>query len=52
VSNNAWEHFFSRELGETIMSCGGFNIMEFINHYSINFGEKTKQRNLDDSDPF
>jgi hypothetical protein len=42
ISGNAWELYFSRELGNAIMGCGGFNIMEFTNHYSVRFGEKTK----------
>jgi hypothetical protein len=33
------------------MNCGGLNIMEFVNHYSPKFGEKTRVRNLDDTDP-
>ena len=27
-----------RELGEVLMSCGAFSVMEFINHFSPRFG--------------
>ncbi len=52
ISGNAWELYFSQELGNAIMGCGGLNIMEFANHYSVHFGEKTRHRNLTDTDPF
>ncbi|CDW74032.1 UNKNOWN [Stylonychia lemnae] len=51
VSQNAWELRFSKELGEALMQCGALNIMEFTNHFSAVFGEKTHVRGLHDSDP-
>jgi hypothetical protein len=45
-------HDIFRELGDVIMSCGGFAIGEFMNHYSARFGKKTAVRYINDTDPF
>ncbi len=34
------------------MSCGAFSVMEFINHFSPRFGQKTAVRQELDPDPF
>ena len=50
VSNNAWEHYFSENLGDVLSRYGGQNIREFTYEHSIRFGEKTKRLYLDGSD--
>lgn len=41
-----------RELGEVLMSCGGFAMKEWVHHFSSRFGQKTAVKNVNDTNPF